>query len=379
MLCDLRNRLLDFAHFLQGQLFPVLQQETGELSELAKRLTAVLALIPLRRYIPVAQGWNGRPSKDRLCIARAFVAKAVYNMPTTRDLLERLRTDLQLRRICGWESATELPHESTFSRAFAEFALMQFTQLVHEALIRDTQSTRLVGHIGRDSTAIEARERFAEAAKAKPPKPKGKKKKRGPRPKGAPRPEPTRLQRQRRMTLAQMLADLPPAVCSIGVKTNSKGHQQYWRGYKLHLDVADGQIPITAMLSGASVHDSQLAIPMATITAQRVTSLYDLMDAAYDANEIRAHSIELGHRPIIDPAAKGRPSKSILTNKLPRQFSWAEEERYKERTMSERVNARLKDEFGARFIRVRGAAKVMTHLMFGVIALTVDQLLRLTG
>ena len=38
--------------------------------------------------------------------------------------------------------------------------------------------------------------------------------------------------------------------CSIGVKTSSKGHRQYWRGYKLHLDVADGQIPISAVLTG---------------------------------------------------------------------------------------------------------------------------------
>ena len=45
--------------------------------------------------------------------------------------------------------------------------------------------------------------------------------------------------------------------------------------------------------------------------------------------------------------------------------------------MSERVNSRLKDEFGARQIRVRGAVKVMAHLMFGVVALTVDQILRL--
>ena len=45
--------------------------------------------------------------------------------------------------------------------------------------------------------------------------------------------------------------------------------------------------------------------------------------------------------------------------------------------MSERVNARLKDEFGGSQIRVRGAAKVMAHLMFGVLALTVDQWLRM--
>ena len=47
--------------------------------------------------------------------------------------------------------------------------------------------------------------------------------------------------------------------------------------------------------------------------------------------------------------------------------------------MSERVNARLKDEFGASQIRVRGAAKVMAHVMFGVLALTVDQWLRMSA
>ena len=48
------------------------------------------------------------------------------------------------------------------------------------------------------------------------------------------------------------------------------------------------------------------------------------------------------------------------------------------RTMAERINARLKDEFGARFVRVRGAIKVKCHLAFGLVALTVDQILRVT-
>ncbi len=47
--------------------------------------------------------------------------------------------------------------------------------------------------------------------------------------------------------------------------------------------------------------------------------------------------------------------------------------------MVERVNARLKDEFGGRNVRVRGAAKVMAHLMFGVLALTADQLMKLVS
>ena len=43
----------------------------------------------------------------------------------------------------------------------------------------------------------------------------------------------------------------------------------------------------------------------------------------------------------------------------------------------QRTNARLKDEFGGRNVRVRGPVKVMSHLMFGVLALTADQLMRL--
>jgi hypothetical protein len=58
-------------------------------------------------------------------------------------------------------------------------------------------------------------------------------------------------------------------------------------------------------------------------------------------------------------------------------LSPAQRERYKTRTMSERVNARLKEEFGANHLRVRGAAKVMAHLMFDVLALPGDQWLRL--
>src|SRR5438876_12104262 len=124
------------------------------------------------------------------------------------------------------------------------------------------------------------------------------------------------------MSLEAMLAELPRK-CDIGVKTSSKGHQQYWRGFKLHLDVADGQIPISAVLTSASVHDSQLAIPLGTMTARRVTSLYDVMDSAYDAYEILEHSRSLGHVPIVDPANRGRKTKNVIVaGQQPRQFSW---------------------------------------------------------
>ena len=390
MRSTLRQQLRHFEHLLQNELFGLVEAETGPLTDTAKRLIATLEMIPLDRFIPSARGWNGRPAKDRYAIASAFVAKAVYNFPETRDLLERLASDEQLRLICGWKRGQRLPHESTFSRAFAEFSLMELPQFVHEALIRETQKSRLIGHIARDSTAIEAREKFPETAAQKAEKkafvPSARRKRgikngphrrwKGGKPVSLPR-EDTRLHRQRSMKLDDMLRELPRN-CSIGTKKSSKGHQQYWRGYKLHLDVADGQIPISAVITGASVHDSQVAIPLATMTSQRVSYCYELMDSAYDAAEIDGHCRALGHVPIIDPHTRGRRMKNtFLPGKPVRQLSWAQADRYRERTLVERVNGRLKDEFGGRFIRVRGASKVMAHLMFGVLALTVDQLLRL--
>jgi len=136
---------------------------------------------------------------------------------------------------------------------------------------------------------------------------------------------------------------------------------EYWRGYKLHLSVIDGDIPVSAILTSASTHDSQVAIPLMQMSAQRVRTLYDLMDSAYDAEAIHAFSRGLGHVPIIDPAQRG-------DQWLP--LDPAQSQRFKERSANERVNGRLKDFFGGRTVRVRGASKVMCHLMFGVLAIT---------
>jgi Transposase DDE domain len=58
-------------------------------------------------------------------------------------------------------------------------------------------------------------------------------------------------------------------------------------------------------------------------------------------------------------------------------YALAEDVRYNERSAAERVNGSLKDNFGGRYVRVRGHAKVFCHLMFGVLALAIDQLMRL--
>ncbi|HWF07632.1 MAG TPA: transposase, partial [Bryobacteraceae bacterium] len=267
---------------------------------------------------------TGRPARDRAALATAFLAKAILNLPTTRDLISRLRVDDALRRFCGWSSVSALPHESKFSRAFAEFAHTELPQQLHEAVIAATQRDRLIGHIARDSTAIPARERFPETAKQKAAKrrearrlkqqARGRKKAKPVIVRAKASDRGTRIQRQRHQKLDRMLKELPRQ-CDIGAKTSSQGHQQYWRGYKLHLDVADGQLPISAILTSASVNDSQVAVPLMTMSGERVVYLYDLMDSAYDANEIHAHSRQLNHVPVIAPHPRRGTKKPLQMQK----------------------------------------------------------------
>ncbi len=92
------------------------------------------------------------------------------------------------------------------------------------------------------------------------------------------------------------------------------------------------------------------------------------MDAAYDAGEIYNVSRTLDHVPIIDKNSRGKQTIPMAPH---------EAARYQERTAAERFYSRLKEEFGARNVMVRGAQKVKLHLMFGVVAVFADQLLKL--
>jgi hypothetical protein len=379
---SLKETLTAYWLHIQEELLPWLDDTTcGPLSGHHRQLVSVLGMIRIEAFLAGWHGLPGRPPCERAVLARAFIAKAVFNIPTTSLLIEMLSADKTLRRLCGWQRAGEVPSESTFSRAFAEFAASALPSRLHEALIQDTHSDRLVGHISRDSTAIEAREKPAKSDKPAPaPKPKLK---RGRPRKGElrPPPPPSRIERQRGMTLAAMLADLPRA-CDVGAKRNAKGFSETWIGYKLHIDTADGEIPISCVLTAASVHDSQVAIPLATITAGRVTNLYDLMDSAYDVAAIKQHSRDLNHVPIIDINPRATPGlKQELAEEAKRLrrvgHRMAEQVRYGERSAAERVNGGLKDNHGGRTVRVRGPDKVMCHLMFGVLSFTVLQLVRL--
>jgi hypothetical protein len=190
-------------------------------------------------------------------LANAFLAKPVQGLEKTRALHEQLTITRSLRCICGFPMVKKLPPESALSRAFEEFARMGVAERTHEALIKETLGDKLIGHLSRDATAIEARER---------PQPKDKKNPRG--------------QARRNKTFA-----LPSA------------------------------------------------------------------------------RTDTCHVPLIDHNPPG--GEKI-------EFEPPDAVRYNKRSVTERINAQLKDEFGGRNVWVRGHLKVKGHLMFGILALSVD-------
>jgi hypothetical protein len=367
----------------QRSLLPGLDEELDPLTAKLEHLIIILDTLGLEAFVAPPSRGRGRPPDDRPAIARSFVAKAVLTIPTTSALIERLRIDRALRRICGWERRSEVPSEATFSRAFAEFAAQGLPERVHEQLVRRHLHDHIVGHISRDATEIEAREKPRRRSSDDPPPPAPPKRKRGrPRKHEVLPPKPlTRIEQQRTQSLDEMRAALPTQ-CDVGVKRNSKGFKETWIGYKLHLDTANGIVPVAAILTAASTHDSQVAIPLARTSEQRVVWLYDLMDSAYDAQPIIDDCLAAGRVPVIDrntrrdtalkaEIAAERARRRLIKIPDPRDLT------YNERTTAERANARIKDEFGGRHLRVRGHLKAFCHLMFGVVTLAADSIVRL--
>jgi len=350
----------------------LLQRELGQwgagcqvsLTPMHQRIVHTLDWLDLQTLLGYAGKRPGAPERSRLALAHAFVAKAVLGLGQTKQLRERLLADPPLRRLLGFESKYKLPSEATFSRAFGGFARMGLPARMHETLIRTHLGGTLIGHIARDSTAIKARERAVITPRA--PKVA---RRRGRKPAGAAPSEPrSRIPAQLLQTAARAMAQLPTA-CNKGKKRDAHGNINAWIGYKLHLDVACCGVPLAAALTSASVHDNQLSVPLARLSAQRVTSLYTLMDAAYDSEALRQFERDLGHVPIVAINSRGRAEPPTLDA--------AEHKRFGVRTVVERINSRLKDGFACNSVWVKGHSKVLCHAMFAVLALSVDALMRL--
>jgi hypothetical protein len=369
---------------LESTLFPVLKEELrlNELSSKEQKLISILDFAEIENNITVVAVTN--TPKDREEIARAFIAKSVYNIQTTRDLIDRLKIDRTLRVLCGWRYTHDIPGESKFSRVFKELSKLHIAQKTHEEFIKEYLSDTLFMYNASDATAINLRQK-----PIKKPKDEPKPKRKPGRPKKGEKVEPKKpkiLALQKEMHTTEEMLCLLSTECSVGIKKNAKGNTEKWIGGKLHISVVDGDIPVTAIYTGAGVHDSSVALPLIKETSKKVSYLYDLQDAGYDAGTIREYSKLLGHRPIIDINPKN--SKALKA-----QIALAKEEKvkfkslhiplssdthhYNQRSMVERVNAYLKDNFGCSKIYYQGATKVASVLQFAILSICIHQSLKL--
>jgi hypothetical protein len=366
---------------LENCLFPELKEQLGTLSTKEEKLIKILDFAQIEKNVTVVTITN--TPKDRIEIARAMIAKSVYNMQTTRDLIDRLHSDRVLRVMCGWRYKTDIPSESKFSRVFKELSDLQIAQKTHEKFVEEYLSDTIFMYNATDATKIPLREKPVKVEKEEKPKNKVG------RPKKGEKREPIKpkiLEQQKDMKTTDEMLKLVSTDCGVGIKQNSKGNREVWIGGKLHISAVDGDIPITAFYSGANVHDSSVALPLMKETSKRVQYLYDLQDAGYYSTIIAEYSKKLNHRPIIDV----NPGRSkILKEQI--QLQKEEKERFKylnlsldsdvhhynQRSMVERVNKYLKDDFGCNTIYYQGATKVASVLAFGILSICIHQSLKL--
>jgi hypothetical protein len=124
-------------HSIQTWLFPMLEEELCELDEKHREFVAVCETCAPQAHMATDR-WvgNGCPPKDRLSLCKAFIAKAVWDFPTTSALIDAVLHRPTLRRLCGWETLAEIPGESTFSRK------TMGTVLIHRSRILDMPGGR---------------------------------------------------------------------------------------------------------------------------------------------------------------------------------------------------------------------------------------------
>ena len=144
----------------------------------------------------------GRKAYDDLALIRSSLAKQFFKLDTVSSLRNRLLSDPTLRQICGFIT---VPSESTFSRRFSYYAQQKLMESTLGPLVTDYMESHIVGHICRDSTAIEAREKATNTKKEVKPKGKRGRPKKGSKPKIK---EQTILENQVSQSLDYLLSEL---------------------------------------------------------------------------------------------------------------------------------------------------------------------------
>ena len=274
---------------------------------------------------------TGRPGHTLLSVLAVHAVKLYFQEKTMTAARDRLLSSSNLRTITGM---AEVPSLSVISKKTDTLIdLVDFSSIL-ASICSSFYKDRLVCHLSIDSTIAEAREKPVKAGKP------------GKRKRGRKRKESEELtiaeEKDRLYDLMEngcvdeFFSSLEHR-CSVTGKKNSKGNMEWFIGYKAHLAVDDNGIIVAHHVTGASVHDSQVAIPLMRIADERCDYLYALMDGGYTSERIETFAHSIGKVPIIDRHADRNGNK--------KEMEPCKAERYKARTTVERTNSELKECF----------------------------------
>ena len=273
---------------------------------------------------------TGRPGHTLLSVLAVHAVKLYFQEKTMTAARDRLLSSSNLRTITGM---AEVPSLSVISKKTDTLIdLVDFSSIL-ASICSSFYKDRLVCHLSIDSTIAEAREKPVKAGKPG-------KRKRGRKRKGSEElaiaEEKERLYDLMENCVDEFFSSLEHR-CSVTGKKNSKGNMEWFIGYKAHLAVDDNGIIVAHHVTGASVHDSQVAIPLMRIADERCDYLYALMDGGYTSERIETFAHSIGKVPIIDRHADRNGNK--------KEMEPCKAERYKARTTVERTNSELKECF----------------------------------
>jgi hypothetical protein len=125
---------------VQGELIGLVEQDYNGLTPKLEQIIRAFEFTQIELAVYRDRGYGqgrgaGQPEADRCVLGCAFLSKAVLDLKSTRALIDRLKADSKLRRLCGFDLRFGLPSEATFSRAFAKHR--------HNVLTYQPQATRI--------------------------------------------------------------------------------------------------------------------------------------------------------------------------------------------------------------------------------------------
>lgn len=297
----------------QGSLFDL--QKLYEL-EPTHRFEEIFSTIDIDPVFAVVTKKSilGRPVElNYAAMIYSMVARITERIPSTKDLVKRLKNDMVFRLDCGFLVSDNVPSEAAYSRLITIISESNVLEESQKSLLHQAISE---GFIKDDTLALDAS--HFEARDQAPPKvkkPKPEPKKRGRKSK-AERDQWIKEQAELEASLSvyekkiEDQLDVPvdelrsviPQTPRWGIKKNSEGKNVFWYGYKAHLVVgASSQYVLQTLLSSGNLSDGKAAIPLLKGIQQLSlpTVRYHTMDAGYDYEPIYTQIHRMGHRAVI--------------------------------------------------------------------------------